>query len=137
MRKWWLILTASVVVAPIPARAVTFQEVIEGYKQLKTPLLYTECSKADGKALLIVSVNPGEIWLVETKDRWVVNSARVKIEDNQVVLVDALGGLYSYLRATKLVEELVRNPFEFLMPDSLDFILRSRPRAACLPPPTP
>ena len=54
--------------------------------------------------------------LVEKNDGVVINLATVKIGAKGMIIEETHGGVYSYERVKKLVDELIRHKFQFLIP---------------------
>ena len=139
MKRILLFLFFFILITPDIGETITLRQYLEEYRQLKLPLLYSECfSSPKGKAILIISVGPkGEIWLVEAQDAWVVNSTHIELRGGGIELVDPLGGFYSRMRIIELAEALLKHSFELLTPNHVDSLLTSAPRIACPTPPTP
>jgi len=82
-------------------------------------VFFTSCgSKVNPKyrAALLFEAGSKTGLLVEENDKVVINLATVKIGPKGVILEETHGGVYSYERVSKLIDELIKHKFQFLIP---------------------
>jgi hypothetical protein len=82
-------------------------------------IFFTCCgSKVNPKysATLLFEVGSKTGLLVEKNDKVVINLATVKIGAKGIIIEETHGGVYSYERVKKLIDELIRHKFQFLIP---------------------
>jgi hypothetical protein len=108
----------------------TMREILGGYLKDRSPVFYSECMGEFGKAMVIVETKTGSFWFYEFDRDWFYNSSEVTIEGNSFT-TEGFGGIYSRESTHKIAAALLKAPFTFLMPDQLDSLLTSKPRAKC------
>ncbi len=120
-------LVATTVVA---AERIPMREILGGYLNDRSPVFYSECSSELGKAMVILETKSGSLWFYELDGDWFYNSSEIVIKENRFETA-GFGGIYSRERAHKITAALLKAPFTFLMPEQLDSLLSSKPRAKC------
>lgn len=82
-------------------------------------VFYSQCvSKVTGQytAVLIFEAGSKKGLLIEKKDKTVINLATVMIGEKGLTIEETHGGMYTYDRVKKLIDELAGYKFRFLSP---------------------
>jgi hypothetical protein len=127
-------LALGLLLFPTIATAQTsFQRVVDGHRKSNEAVMYGQCSGDNGKALLVVTINPKQDthWFYEVERGYLVNSSQVAIHANGFDFVDPPGGEYTRARMRRLVESILQGSFNFVAAEQLQVLLSSVPKAAC------
>jgi hypothetical protein len=84
----------------------------------ETPVFFSRCisqSNFQYSAALLFEVGSTNGFLIEQKNKIVVNLATVRINKSELLIDETHGGVYSYERVKKLVKELAGYRFRLLM----------------------
>src|SRR5207253_7530174 len=92
---------------------------IEELEVSKSAIFYSQCQLKTGKASLVFPAGEKRGHYIDRSGSREVNSAVVTISEGRWDMEDAQGGFYTIRRVSNLVSELLKFPFELIMPENL------------------
>jgi hypothetical protein len=108
---------------------------LDDLESRNAPVFYSRCGVKQGggyTATLIFEMGKKTGLLIEARDETVINLATVGIGINGPVIEETHGGVYTYERAKKLVEELVGYNFSLLIPMRVKVLEEAKPLLVCV-----
>ncbi len=102
-------------------------------QQTKTPVFYTACATASGKAVLIFSLNGRKSMIFDFRRGRAVNAAKVDIVNSSVILdiANTQGGVYTYTVLENYAKDLSHQPFTLALPIDVKDIFKATPSVFC------
>lgn len=85
----------------------------------------------DYTSTLVFEVGNKKGFLIEDKNKVVVNLATVIIGDKGIVIEETHGGVYTYERVKKLVDEMIKYRFTLLSPMKAEILKSNKPLDRC------
>jgi len=124
-------------ILPIPSHA-SMEDFAKNYLQemesRNASVFFTMCKAKindNYTSTLIFEAGSKKGLLIEDKDKVVLNLATVTIGGKGIVIEETHGGVYTYERVKKLVEEMIKYKFTLISPMKVEMLKSNKPLDIC------
>ena len=100
-----------------------------GLEKSKSAVFAARCgANAGDHAFLLFDSGKGEWRLIEEGEEYAINFSFIVTTPKGLVIEETMGGLYTYTRVRKLMDELTEQGFSLLAPFTRDKLYAMKPR---------
>ena len=132
-RGFVLAMGLVLILTPASEAQHDFREFLKRMTDGGDPILYSECSEAHGKSLLLITLKSEtyDVWLFPVEEGWLLEGTHVLLKGNGFEFLYPPGGAYTKAKSRRYVEELLKGPFEFILPKEIEKLRFSIPKVKC------